>query len=169
MGKYYLDRSKGIDISEELRFFRKEKKMTQAELAEKAGISVNSIRRYESGDRFPTVETFLKIMDALGEPSMREILLSNVELVGESGIEDTPGNFYLALGKYLSVLFQNAGYTVTDGKDKETRVIKSLDTGKSKDIPFRKLVEFFNTAQTATETALKMQIDKYMRDDEEQN
>lgn len=45
---------------------RKSKKMSQIELAKKAGISVNSIRLYEAGKRSPTFATLQKIADALG-------------------------------------------------------------------------------------------------------
>lgn len=44
---------------------RKKQGMTQAELAEKAGVSTMTIRRYESGDRKPRLEEALKISDAL--------------------------------------------------------------------------------------------------------
>ena len=44
---------------------RKKQGMTQAELAEKAGVSTMTIRRYESGDRKPRFEEVLKISDAL--------------------------------------------------------------------------------------------------------
>lgn len=52
----FADRVKGL---------RKEKKITQEELATLAGISVMSIRRYESGDREPKVSDMKKIATAL--------------------------------------------------------------------------------------------------------
>lgn len=44
---------------------RKEKGLTQAQLSQKAGISEISIRKYESGDRKPKLETVRKIAHAL--------------------------------------------------------------------------------------------------------
>lgn len=44
---------------------RKSKKISQIELAKKAGISVNSLRLYEAGKRSPTFATLQKIADAL--------------------------------------------------------------------------------------------------------
>lgn len=44
---------------------RKEKGFTQAELAEKAGLSEISIRKYENGDRKPKIETLQRIASAL--------------------------------------------------------------------------------------------------------
>lgn len=44
---------------------RKEKGFSQSELAKKAGISEISIRKYESGDRKPKIETLRKIAAAM--------------------------------------------------------------------------------------------------------
>ena len=44
---------------------RKSKKMTQKELAEKSGIGLRSIQRYERGERSPTIRMLYKIADAL--------------------------------------------------------------------------------------------------------
>ncbi len=49
-----------------MRRARKKQGLTQAELAEKAGVSTMTIRRYESGDRQPRLEEALKISRALG-------------------------------------------------------------------------------------------------------
>lgn len=45
---------------------RKKASMTQKELSEKAGISINSIKKYETTDRVPKMETIKKIAEALG-------------------------------------------------------------------------------------------------------
>ena len=47
---------------------RKERGFTQAELAKKAGISEISVRKYESGERRPKIETLSKIAIALNIP-----------------------------------------------------------------------------------------------------
>lgn len=51
-----------------IRDSRKMKGLTQEALASAANISTMSIRRYESGERKPTAETILRIMNAIGEP-----------------------------------------------------------------------------------------------------
>jgi len=48
-----------------LRSLRKEKKLTQAELANLTGVSVMTIRRYESMDRIPRIDIVIKLMDVL--------------------------------------------------------------------------------------------------------
>ena len=55
-----------MDFSERLKTIRKEKGLTQAELAEKAGIAVNSIRLYESGKIVPKLDTIARIARAMG-------------------------------------------------------------------------------------------------------
>lgn len=51
-----------------IRDSRKMTGMTQEALAKAADISTMSVRRYESGERKPTAEIMLRIMDAIGEP-----------------------------------------------------------------------------------------------------
>lgn len=55
-----------MEFNERLRAVRKEKGLTQAELAEKAGIAVNSVRLYESGKVTPKLDTIARIAGAMG-------------------------------------------------------------------------------------------------------
>lgn len=62
-----------MDIGKRIRQLRKEKGMTQAELAEQTGIAVNSVRLYEGGYRSPNLQTLMKLASALGV-SLTELL-----------------------------------------------------------------------------------------------
>lgn len=62
-----------MSVSDNIQRLRKERKLTQANLAKKANISEISIRKYESGDRAPKLETIRKIALAL-EVSVGDIL-----------------------------------------------------------------------------------------------
>lgn len=53
-------------ISENIRTRRRSLNMSQVQLAEKAGISVNSVRLCEGGKVQPRIDTISKIADALG-------------------------------------------------------------------------------------------------------
>ena len=53
-------------LGENIRHIRKIKGITQEELAQKAGMSTMSIRRYENGERIITEETLDAIANALG-------------------------------------------------------------------------------------------------------
>lgn len=54
-----------MNISEKIKQLRKNKKMSQKELAQKTGLSIGSIQGYEQGRYNPKLETALKIADAL--------------------------------------------------------------------------------------------------------
>ena len=55
-----------MKFNERLRAIRKEKGLTQAELADKAGIAVNSVRLYEAGARLPKLDTIARMAVAMG-------------------------------------------------------------------------------------------------------
>ena len=57
-----------MTISEQIKKARKASGLTQAQLAEKAGISLMSVRRYESRDSIVMLEPLQKIAGALGVP-----------------------------------------------------------------------------------------------------
>lgn len=62
-----------MDVSEIIRGYRKEKKLTQSELAKKAGLALISLRRYETAERNITLYNLQKIADAL-EISLSDLL-----------------------------------------------------------------------------------------------
>lgn len=53
-------------ISDVLSLRRKELKLTQKELADKTGISIVSLAKYEKNERLPSYENLHKISEALG-------------------------------------------------------------------------------------------------------
>lgn len=63
-------------IGKNIRNVRKAKKMRQEDLAEKTGLSVNYIGNVERGEKIPSLETFLKIVNALGVTS--DVVLADV-------------------------------------------------------------------------------------------
>lgn len=60
-------------MNKELRVKRKEKRMSQNEIAHKAGISLKSYQRVESGEQKPSVYVAIRIADALGVKDIREL------------------------------------------------------------------------------------------------
>jgi len=68
-----------IGLSNRLVSLRKEKKISQGELAEKVGIHNNVLGRYERGEATPSVEMAAKLADALG--------VSLDYLVGKTDVE----------------------------------------------------------------------------------
>ncbi len=55
-------------IADNVRLYRKKQKLTQFELAEKAELSVDSIKRIEHGSKTMLLENFMRIADALDVP-----------------------------------------------------------------------------------------------------
>lgn len=54
-----------MSISENIKYLRKQKKMTQKELAEKSGLAIITIQGYESGKYEPKMESIYKLRKAL--------------------------------------------------------------------------------------------------------
>ena len=52
-------------IGKNIRKYRLAKKLRQEDLAEKAGLSANYIGMVESGEKIPSLETFISILNAL--------------------------------------------------------------------------------------------------------
>lgn len=57
-----------MTVSENIRYFRKERGYTQKQLSELAGIATITLQQYELEKREPKLENLQKIADALGVP-----------------------------------------------------------------------------------------------------
>lgn len=55
-----------MPTGEKIKALRKQSGLSQVELAEKAGIAVNSLRLYEAGKREPKIDAVTRLADALG-------------------------------------------------------------------------------------------------------
>ena len=73
-------------FSENLKRIRKSKGMSQADLAKKANLSEVSVRKYESGERNPKLETRILLANALSVPFD--------ELNGGPWVEKKDGNMF---------------------------------------------------------------------------
>lgn len=63
-------------IGKNIRMFRLAKKLRQEDLAEKTGLSANYVGMVERGEKIPSLETFIKIINALGVSS--DMILNDV-------------------------------------------------------------------------------------------
>ena len=63
-----------------LRQARKERKLSQTELADKAGVSLTTVRRYETGERFPDKDIFGLILLALHTDGLTEAWARDFEI-----------------------------------------------------------------------------------------
>lgn len=67
-------------IADNVRLYRKQRNLTQLELAEKADLSVDSIKRVERGSRTMSLENFMRIADAL-DVSLSYLLYDNLNKI----------------------------------------------------------------------------------------
>lgn len=112
-----------IIYSSKIKEARKFKGLSQEELAKKAGISVMSIRRYESGERIPNEDTLQKIADAMDEipdsfygPDLKDEFVSKVfSNYIKDGKLELPG---LMDGEIERIEKQFPAATVTETDDK---------------------------------------------------
>jgi transcriptional regulator with XRE-family HTH domain len=74
-------------FADKLTEIRKTRKLTQQELAEKAGIGISQMRRYEKGSSSPTLEVIKNLAITLGV-STDELIFDNDERVAASRILD---------------------------------------------------------------------------------
>lgn len=103
-------------IGENIRKYRKTKKMTQETLAERAGLSVNYIGSIERGEKLPSLETFIVILNQLGVTAdciLQDVVQANYELKMS------------LLNEKLSVLSPDQRVTVEDVVDVLVRRLKN--------------------------------------------
>ena len=103
-------------IGENIRKYRKTKKMTQETLAERAGLSVNYIGSIERGEKLPSLKTFIVILNQLGVTAdciLQDVVQANYELKMS------------LLNEKLSVLSPDQRATVEDVVDVLVRRLKN--------------------------------------------
>ena len=123
-----LTGGENVTIGNKIKDERKKAKLTQAELANKAGISTMSIRRYESGDRSPSYDTLVKLSDVLGVPISTFLTDNQLELRKEAhamrGLQAILESMYDVVNLEYHYSYDSegeptdyGGYTVTLSKD----------------------------------------------------
>lgn len=57
-----------------LRSKRKQGQLTRSELAERIGVSVKAVKRWEAGEEFPTLPEFFRLATVFGWPIPQEVI-----------------------------------------------------------------------------------------------
>lgn len=78
-----------MNMGERIREARKSAKMTQSELATITGLSVNTISRYENGDRKPTLDIMLSIASALNITPFDFFKGATIDLSEDTHVKET--------------------------------------------------------------------------------
>ena len=93
-----------MTVAENIRKFRKEKKMTQRQLGEKCGMYESQIRKYELGAANPKIDTIKKIADVLNV-SIDRLTGDSVSSIIESRLKE--------IGKTLETVSKEANVPLT--------------------------------------------------------
>lgn len=132
-----------MNIGDKIKKIRTDIKMTQKELATAADISEISIRKYESGERFPKYETIQNIADALGTSVSHLMSISNsfsIELL--AAIQKSYRN------KFHNCSIENLFFleTLSNELNINNEILFDVFYDKSKDLPIpiqKELLNFF--------------------------
>ena len=85
-----------MNLGENIKKYRKQKGLTQKELASKVGVAASTITKYEKGDLEPSLDTIKKIANVLDVP-MAYIIGDNLELGFQAhikGYADDVNSYY---------------------------------------------------------------------------
>ena len=101
-------------IGKNIRKFRLEKKLRQEDLAEAAGLSTNYIGMVERGEKIPSLETFINLVNALNVSA--DMVLADVLGTGytiknsmlNDKLSKIPGNSRAVIYEVMDVLIKNA-------------------------------------------------------------
>lgn len=129
-----------MDIGERIKRVRKEKNMTQKQLADKLHISYVNVSQLENGHRSPSVETINKLAGALG-----------VSAAYLAGMTDDPGLF---LNEQLREARKGKGMTQQDMADQLEISLEDYQRIESGQFDTRFLIQT-NRGKVPEETILK--------------
>lgn len=107
-------------IGKNIRQFRIEKKMSQEDLAEKAGLSSNYIGMIERGEKIPSLTTFINILNSLGVSA--DMILTDVLNTGytvknsmlNEKIEKLTPQDRVKIYEIINILIKNSKYVTKE-------------------------------------------------------
>lgn len=133
-----------MKIGQNIKKYRKQKGLTQLELAEMIDLKSITIRKYESDDREPSIETLTKLADALEVP-VSKLLEDDTFNLTDSDTEKVDSCIDLIMAmpelKPLVPIFRNKGYELRqDMKGADIYLIK--DENPIAKIPEKDFAEY---------------------------
>jgi len=127
-----------MTISEKIKKLRKERKLTQIELAGKVGIGIASIQRYERNELQPTIEVLEKISIALDVPLIDVIGLEKLMHTSKTNISETDKK---VISEFIKNRPENYLYSPSEleKKNKEELLNPIKEISKLSDIKMQKI------------------------------
>lgn len=78
-----------VNFGEKIKKLRKEKKLTQKQLAELAGVAVSAISAYESGNRYPSYEVLINLSHIFHVSTDYLLGISTIKSIDVTELNDT--------------------------------------------------------------------------------
>jgi len=145
-----------MSIGDKIKAKRKEKKLTQNELGTLCGMSGNTIKRYELGERNPKIVTLKKIALAL---DVKSTYFLDLDLDEETIIEKALGLGYRQLKIYAEAFdMSTEDFLLMIGKQGVQFALATLTGSKQKFIN-DKLAELDTLSAIVEETGLLNELD----------
>ncbi len=126
-----------MNIGDNIKFFRKQKGLTQKQLAEKIGSTDSAVTRYESNAREPNIETITKIAEAL-ECTVNDLL--GLNLTDNKEVREF---LYDANQNRLINILKIYGYKVFE-EENNFRIVKDTNDKVLSEEQFNNLELFIN-------------------------
>jgi transcriptional regulator with XRE-family HTH domain len=120
-----------MPFSDNLSQIRKEKKLTQQEVARLAGVGIAQVRRYEKGSSSPTLEAIKKLSMSLGI-SADELIFDNNTQIASGKILDKELLEQFEMISHMNLHDINAIKTILDGMIMKNK-LKSIMPSRDKD------------------------------------
>ncbi len=86
-------------FSEKLQSLRKDKNITQEQIAEVLGISRQSVSKWETGASYPDTQNLIRLAEILGV-TVDELSNSKAEIEKNNIVENKSANMLVALSKF---------------------------------------------------------------------
>lgn len=132
-----------LNTGENIKKYRKEKKVTQKQLAEKIGKNIRTVQKYESGEIEVPLESLFKISEALDIP------LKSITQIDNNYIDNLPNN---NAGNLIKSVCNNLNISEYSNPDEVRKIIntsidKYLDENVSNHKRIKKYISLFDKIQ----------------------
>lgn len=75
-----------VNFGEKIKKLRKEKKLTQKQLADLAGVAISAISAYESGNRYPSYEVLINLSHIFHVSTDYLLGISSIKSIDVTGL-----------------------------------------------------------------------------------
>jgi len=110
------------DLGQKIKSVRKQKGLSQEQLADLVGYKVGTISKYEQGYRIPDIGMLQRIAAAL-ECNLSELAGASNEVIEEPIRPEWAVDSYIAWLRGVHIMLETPNYEDTDGKEKAAIIV----------------------------------------------